>query len=123
MALKKTIKFSQNWNNKLSNNIFTTIRKPGFWVNDGDFCVIVLNDKLYCYAKCIDKRTQKLANIDPLIIQTDIGDELDVCRKVLSKLDLDYNDLEQYVDILLLKRMPEPSALNVELSKALKLDL
>lgn len=109
MSLKKTIKFSKNWNGKLNNLFFTTIRKSPFWVNENDFCVIALENKLFKYAKCVKKETTSLKDINPALLMSDIGLDIDGCIKVLANLGLDYNDLNCTVEVLTLKTMPSQS--------------
>lgn len=120
MSLKKTIKFSKNWNNKLNNNIFTTIRGANFWVNDGDYCVIVLENKLLGYAKCIDKYQIKAVNVSPTILLTDVGLPLDHCKQIFKNFGIDLMDKELFVDVLTLKRMPNPDTFSKEITQAIQ---
>jgi len=75
----KLIKFSHNWNNKLSNNIFTTIRKTNptkskYYEESKELLFeIILNGKKIGQAKLIIVDILKYKKINPMIFRLDTG--------------------------------------------------
>jgi hypothetical protein len=75
----KKIKFSHNWNNKLSAKIFTTIRKAT--QNKVDYykgCVgedfqVLLNNKKICEARLINVGITMFKKIPPILLMLDTG--------------------------------------------------
>lgn len=109
MANLKTIKFSQNWNKKLDNHIFTTIRKKGYWVNHGDDVAIVLNDKVYKWARCIGKVEIPFIQICGSVIACDTGLIGTEAIKVFEQLGINTSSDTEQCTLYVLKSVPRPS--------------
>lgn len=88
MSNFKTIKFSQNWNRKLDNLIFTTIRKGNHYVNLGDKVAIVVNDKLYKWAEVIGCAECNFSEVGPVLLSLDTGLLPDNARKVFNDMGI-----------------------------------
>jgi hypothetical protein len=110
MADLKTIKFSKNWNKKLDNEIFTTIRKKGFYVNHGDNVAIVLNDKLYKWVTCIGKNEIPFINICGSIIACDTGLIGMDAIQTFEQLGINTTSGTEECCLLVLKSIPRPGA-------------
>lgn len=68
------IKFTRNWNNKLNNDYFTTIRLADvkrFYV--GKTLEVILNDKHFCYTEIIKTYECFLDDLKDLICYMDTG--------------------------------------------------
>jgi len=86
------IKFSNNWNNKLDNFCFTSVRKiksPNFSYYQGSISKtfdVFLEGKLYTQAKLVSVSTYKFSNIPQLLLAIDTGkvnftENVDIFRK------------------------------------------
>lgn len=93
------IKFNKNWNNKLGNNIFTTIRKSNlekdtfYWEGVGKTFDIILKGDMFGKAKLktVDKR--KLKECDRYLLRLDVGETSSIiAEKVFEELGIEYND-------------------------------
>jgi hypothetical protein len=81
----KTLNFSTNWNNKLNNKAFTTLRLSNrFCV--GDKIEITLKDKKICNVEIIDKACFTLDKINNYISYLDTGYSPDECKNILKKM-------------------------------------
>ena len=73
------IKFSHNWNGKLDNNIFTTIRratprKTDYYIgHHGDVFDVHLNKLSYCDSKLIEVAIMPLSEINHSLLMLDTG--------------------------------------------------
>jgi hypothetical protein len=67
------IKFSKNWNHKLSNDIFTTIRLQSDYYYKGAQYQVILNDQLLYNAVCIDVVLYSFEGIPDYVLMTDTG--------------------------------------------------
>lgn len=88
----KTLNFSQNWNDKLNQSEFTTIRlhKHPFWTI-GDNLTITLGKssksaKKLAVGKIISIRTVRINELTETDAQTDIGQSLPYLFQVLSSI-------------------------------------
>ncbi len=108
------IKFSHNWNNKLNNNIFTTIRKytPEKYkyyldLKSYDFDVI-LNGKKFKEVKLVGIEIKKFKDIpsEVLILDTGILSIIDI-EKVFYKFGL--NTIQDEMIILIFKNDNKPT--------------
>lgn len=104
----KTIKFSQNWNRKLDNIIFTTIRKKGYWINWGDKAAIVLNEKVYKWVECIGKTELPFINICGSVIACDTGTIGAQAIEVFEKLGINTLSETEQCTLYVLKSIPNP---------------
>ena len=93
------IKFSTNWNNKLSNSAFTTLRieNPNKYVVGADY-EIQLNGKMLGIATLKQKRTISLDQLNPFICYIDTGYSVEECKNILRKMyptvDFDFKKLD-----------------------------
>lgn len=109
--IMKTIKFSQNWNRKLDNEIFTTIRKAGYWIEHGDTVAIVLNDKVYKWAQCIGKNEIPFINICGSIIACDTGMIGAQALQLFESLGINTVSEKEPCCLLVLKSVPNPNTI------------
>jgi len=124
MADLKTIKFSKNWNKKLDNEIFTTIRKKEYWINHGDNAAIVLNDKVYKWVTCIGKVELPFINICGSIIACDTGMFGKEALQIFENMGINTLSETEQCTLLVLKSIPRPGAYtNTEAHINLKLNL
>jgi len=87
------IKFDFNWNNKLYNNIYTTIRKKPYVIGEIHLISILYNNE-YCIhsnAKVIDCFPIRLGILSKNILMLDTGmeydDAIDLLKKYKIKID------------------------------------
>jgi hypothetical protein len=104
----KSIKFSNNWNRKLDNIIFTTIRKKGYWINWGDKAAIVLNDKVYKWVECIGKTEIPFISICGSVIATDTGLFGAEAIQIFEKLGINTLSESEPCTLLVLRSIPNP---------------
>lgn len=109
MAELKTIKFSTNWNKKLDCEIFTTIRKKGYWINWGDKAAIVLNDKVYKWVTCIGKTEIPFINICGATIACDTGLIGAEALQLFERLGINTISETEQCTLLVFKTIPNPS--------------
>lgn len=75
----KQIKFSHNWNKKLTKNIFTTIRKSStnkyiyYQGAVGELFDVMLEDSKVCQARLKNVYQKRYLEIDELILRQDTG--------------------------------------------------
>lgn len=106
----KTIKFSKNWNRKLDNEVFTTIRKKGYWVKPGDDAAIVLNEKVYKWVHCIGAVEIPFVNICGSVIACDTGLIGIEAIQVFEQLGINTTSDTEQCTLLVLKSIPRPAA-------------
>lgn len=104
----KTIKFSQNWNRKLDNEIFTTIRQKGYWVRHGDCAAIVLKDKLYKWVTCIGAAEIPFINICGSVIACDTGLIGTPALQLFESMGINTTSESECCTLLVLKSIPKP---------------
>lgn len=104
----KTIKFSQNWNRKLDNIIFSTIRKENYYVELNDKVAIVLNDKLYKWCEVIAVATCKFIEIGPILLTLDTGYEYEAAIKIFDNMGIPRYPGDTLVKFYLLKSIENP---------------
>lgn len=78
------IKFSNNWNNKLDCDVFTTLRLSNRW-EKGEQIKVIFKNKTY-YAEVIDKRWIYLNEINDYIAYIDTGYNAEECKKILQTM-------------------------------------
>lgn len=89
------IEFNKNWNNKLDNIFFTTIRKWTPYKDDfyhgkiGKVFGVNLNGIFYTSAILNDVRTERLNKIDDYLLICDTGSD---SKDVFKEFDLNHND-------------------------------
>lgn len=85
--VNKRLEFSYNWNNKLNNKAFTTIR---LWnekkYQEGRKYDVWLNSCNYGFARLVSVKRMKLADINEHIALLDTGYSADECREVIKKM-------------------------------------
>jgi len=106
----KTIKFSTNWNRKLDNLIFSTIRKASHYVNNGDRVAIVLNDKLYKWCEVIAVSECKFNEIGPILLMLDTGYELEGALKIFDNMGIPRAPGDEPVKFYVLKTIVNPKS-------------
>jgi hypothetical protein len=104
----RTINFSYNWNNKLDNKVFTTIRANFIPVQPGTTLQIHLKGKLYCWAKVQECIKCKFSDINTLILWLDTGYAPEEAFKVFKSMGLDYNRKDQDCMLLIFERAIKP---------------
>lgn len=104
----KTIKFDKNWNGKLSNEVFTTIRKKGYGINHGDKAAIVLVDRVFKWVQCVGVTTCYFSDLSPVLLAIDTGVTDTSVHGLFKRFGIDSYDLGCEVDFLVLKSIPRP---------------
>ncbi len=118
----KTIKFSKNWNGKLDNEIFTTIRKKECGIIHGDKAAIVLIDRVYKWVQCVGFTSCKFAELSPVLLAIDTGIADLSVHNVFKQCGINSVDTDCEIDFLLLKSIPRPHEfINPETAINLKL--
>ena len=101
----KQIKFSQNWNNKLDCNFFTTIRLFSKKYQVNETYEIDLNNEIKCKAIAIDVRPIKVDSLNDFICYLDTGynkeETIAMFQKMYSNVDL----FNCYLALVLLKKI------------------
>jgi hypothetical protein len=108
----KSVKFSTNWNRKLDCEIFTTIRKKGYWINWGDKVAVILNDKTYKWAECIGKTEIPFINICGSTIACDTGLIGATALQLFEKLGINTLLETEQCTLLVFKSIPNPQINN-----------
>jgi uncharacterized protein YqfB (UPF0267 family) len=85
MSALKQIKFTYNWNNKLENKFFTTLRISTNW-KTGDICELFLMDEHIRNIKIYAIKDIKLSAINEYVAGIDTGYGVDGCKEVLKKM-------------------------------------
>ena len=87
MAYQNNLKFSFNWNGKLSCAAFTTIRlyNPKKYYQDNVYNVY-LKDELVGTAQLIGIRRTQLSKLNEFVARLDTGYSLGQCRKVIGSM-------------------------------------
>lgn len=104
----RTINFSYNWNNKLDNKVFTTIRSRFIPIEPGTSVTIALKNKTYCFAKVKECILCKFADINPLIIYLDTGYSPAEAYEIFKNMGLDINDKNQDCMLMIFERAHKP---------------
>jgi hypothetical protein len=87
-----TIPFSYNWNNKLANQAFTTLRLNNDNLYEiGKMFNVVLKGKKLGVAELRDKKTILLKDLDPFITFLDTGFGVDQTKRMLMNMYKKYN--------------------------------
>ena len=92
----REIKFSHNWNRKLDNEYFTTIRKATeenyerYYFQVGKLFHVKLGDKTVCKARLIDVYECRFYNIPSSLLIVDTGTES--YRDVFKKFGIEGTD-------------------------------
>ena len=81
----KEIKFSYNWNNKLSCKCFTTMRLSSRFLV-GDTVRIYLKDKYYAKGIIRTKSSFKMQRMTEAMAYIDTGYSLEECKTILKKM-------------------------------------
>lgn len=94
------VKFTHNWNNKLENKIFTTIRRfvksrrDYYEKRIGDVMPIILNDTKMGNAKLLTCITTYFNKIDGIILILDTGmSDVQKIKELFRKFGIKENDL------------------------------
>lgn len=107
----KTIKFKKNYNGKLSNEFFTTIRNANYAVAPGDYCVIVLNDKVFKWVQCVSSTSMWIMDIPPVVLITDTGLNEIEAKALLITCGIRAERSAEMIDLILLKTVDRPQKL------------
>lgn len=101
--MKRQLKFTYNWNNKLDCVCFTTLRLSGNW-EEGMEVDVWLKGKDGWIAKgpavILDKKTFHLNSINEFIARLDTGYSAEQCKTIVRKM---YKKENPLMDLLLLK--------------------
>lgn len=105
--MKEQISFSENWNNKLSCTVFTTLRlhSPKYYV--GAKFEIMLKSKHLKFAQVVQVKVLKLSEINEYIGGLDTGysakETQELIKTMYSKYNLDWKT--QSLDFILLRTL------------------
>lgn len=100
----KQIKFSKNWNNKLSCPVFTTIRHASFSYEVGKPVQIFLNDR-HLFDAVVEKVSFFAFNSIPAeILMTDTGMKPEEAFKVFQKFYRDITPESKFQILTLVRR-------------------
>ena len=103
MGFTRIINFQENWNKKLDNKIFTTIRKVGIPIRENEICEIHLKGRLYKWATVISVKECFFHEIAMGILITDTGYSGDHMFKLFEAFGLNVADSNQKVLLYYLK--------------------
>ena len=98
MMENREIKFSHNWNNKLDNPIFTTIRisnesKLKYYKGAiGCGFNVFLRKKKYCYAELQQVEEFLFDNIPEGLLMTDTGMQFSEMQQLFADFGIEYGD-------------------------------
>ena len=103
------LKFSRNWNNKLNNDYFTTIRIADikrFYV--GKTMEIQLNDTHFCYTEIVKTYECFLDELKDLICYIDTGYNAATAKGMFRRMyeaqNIDFS--QKKIQVILLKKLP-----------------
>lgn len=90
----KTLKFSQNWNNKLDCDYFTTIRlynkeKYDYYFDifkNKEEIAILLNNKEKCIARIVDIEVRLMRDISDFSVMVDVGADRHTFEMLMSSM-------------------------------------
>ena len=108
--------FDQNFNNKLSCNVFTTLRlTTQYQINDT--VKISLQNKFLAYVEVIDKLTfTSISEVPPVIFTVDTGLEYDKAipffKSLYAHVLVDFETQPVYLYVLRHKKMPEQASID-----------
>ena len=106
----KELKFSSNWNNKLGNDYFTTIRLFSSKWNKGDIALVTMDNKELFQAEVLDVKTIRAGDMDSFMCYQDAGmspDKLKNMLKTMYKID-DESFPKVFFLYILLKKSESP---------------
>ena len=117
----RTINFTLNWNNKLDNKVFTTIRSRFMPIEPNTAVEIHLKGRIYCWATVKECILCKFADINPLILWLDTGHTPEECIKIFSQFGINTSDPNAECMLMIFERRDKP--LNEQIRDVLKLNL
>lgn len=83
--MKDILQFSKNWNNKLHNDYFTTLRRSGRH-QVGQQKDIYLNEKYMGRGTIVDKKNLKLGQLNEWICRLDTGESVEATKAILRNM-------------------------------------
>ena len=98
------LNFSYNWNNKLDNKMFTTIRLSDRFIV-GDVVQVYCKGKRLNNAQCVTKKIMLLSELDEFTASLDTGYDLKATKTILHKMYTDKNWDTQPIIIYLFKSL------------------
>lgn len=112
--MRNVLKFSQNWNNKLSCPYFTTMRlKDDNRFHIGETYDIVLKDQLLCHADIVDITHFFLKDINNFVAGLDTGYPAKQCQVMIATMYKNYNiDWDKRMLSLLLLKKLDPKTIH-----------
>lgn len=99
----KTIKFTENWNNKLYGKYFTTIRQADFDVDVGTLVDVELKGKGIKLARVIGCDVVRFGDLSEVTIMIDTGLKYSDALVLFKRFGLNVNDFELKVKYILLE--------------------
>jgi len=96
--MNKVIRFSHNWNNKLDNLIFTTIRNSNeaklkyYKEAIGYGFDVFLKKKKYCYAELQQVEEYLFDDIPEGLLMTDTGMQFSEMQQLFADFGIEYGD-------------------------------
>jgi hypothetical protein len=89
--LKTEIQFAQNWNNKLNNKSFTTIRlhNPKKYIIGKEYDIILIQKKqinMQFSATIIDIKQIRIDQVNEYIARLDTGYSAEACQQMIRKM-------------------------------------
>lgn len=104
----KSIEFSTNWNNKLNNNFFTTIRLNNAGKYQVGDCFKIISKQKYLYdALIVGIRYSKIEDLPEFTCYTDTGysksETIKLLKNMYSKKNIDWD--KQVLAIILLESL------------------
>src|ERR1035437_8316844 len=116
---KNTISFSYNWNNKLDNKAFTTIRlhNPNKYIVENEYNII-LNEIPKAIAVLQDKRTFNIIKLNDFICYLDTGYNQTQTINMLKRMYNNINLNTALFDLCLLvyKKIEKPEKTSIQTS-------
>lgn len=104
----KTLNFAKNWNRKLDNDVFTSIRRFNNPISPGQRVNITLDNKRYCCAIVQEAIVCEFRDIPLLTIITDVGANPEQSYKILKEFGFDRDISTCKVILYVLERAPYP---------------
>lgn len=105
ILLKKQIKYSKNWNNKLYLDYYTSIRLHDEYWKVGDYYRVYLNNSCQHYAQIILKKTFLLKDLPEVTAYSDTGMNAMETRQLFRRMYPAVNFDTQPMDLILFHQL------------------
>lgn len=97
----KTVRFSDNWNNKLYGKYFTTIRNKNYPIDKNTLCDIELKGKGIKLARVIGCDIVRFGDLSEATILIDTGYDYSNALRLFKNFGLDVNNFDLEVKFIM----------------------